>query len=193
MKAVIIHNRDGWGLDGVGESYRPEQWKKLVGTTPLNKEFKQSLMVQVVPEFDNKHDKNAIGLFVDGIHLGYLERDDAKRYRKQVEEIATSGAALLVTGNIWWVRRSDGLKANIRVNLPQKLIWDGSTEDFEPEVQVVRQRSPKREWWSAVALLLVLSTIPYAGPWLGLLAFATAGYLITSGRFRYGKNNLKKP
>jgi hypothetical protein len=188
LKVVKIDNPDGWGLDGVGESYRPGNWKQLVGSTPLNQEFKQQVLVTVVPEKNNPHDKNAVALYVDGIHLGYLSGSDAKKYRPEIDRVDEAGAKLIVQGNIWWVRRPDGLKANIRVNLPNKWKWDGETQDIDIPKQIAAAKSLKAEWWTAIIAMLIMFMIPNAGIALGILVLAVFGFLITTGRFRYNKS-----
>jgi hypothetical protein len=190
MKIVKIENMTSRGLDGVGESFRPENWLKLVGSTQLNSEFAKEVWVTVLPELGNPHDVNAVALYVDGIHLGYLSSADALKYRPEIDKLTQAGAQLVASGSIWWIRRVDGIKTNIRVNLPSKWVWDGQTQELTLEKQVIAKKSLKAEWWLAVIVMLLLASIPYVGAWLGLSVFAVSAYLIRSGKFRLDKLKL---
>lgn len=48
--------------------------------------------MQLVPEPDNKHDPDAIGVILGGVHMGYVPADDCKRVKKIIDS----------DHSIWW-------------------------------------------------------------------------------------------
>jgi hypothetical protein len=50
-----------------------------------------SVTATLVHEALNPHDRNAIGVYVNGQRVGYLQRADAERYVKVVDALATRG------------------------------------------------------------------------------------------------------
>lgn len=48
--------------------------------------------MKLVPELDNKYDKDAISVILGGIHMGYVPADDCKRVKKIIDS----------DHSIWW-------------------------------------------------------------------------------------------
>lgn len=68
------------GLKIVGESHYQEALEELAGgRTEDSAEIEVD--VSLVPESDNAHDPNAVGVEIDGELVGYLSRASAKKYR----------------------------------------------------------------------------------------------------------------
>ena len=80
MQAQLLDGRVD--LDVVGESYRQENLWQLAGGRRNRKErVRVAVCAVLVPEADNPYDSNAVSVWVDGLKVGYLSRDDARRYR----------------------------------------------------------------------------------------------------------------
>jgi len=63
----------------VGESYREDALWRLVGGT-RQEGVRVECVAQLIPEPENPHDGNAIAVFIEGEHVGYLSRSDAAAY-----------------------------------------------------------------------------------------------------------------
>jgi hypothetical protein len=66
-------------LEVVGESFYQEAIKKIVG--PTNEYVRVPVSATLQPESDNRHDPNAISVWISGLKVGYLSRGDAVRFR----------------------------------------------------------------------------------------------------------------
>lgn len=65
----------------VGESFYTESFKALFGPEAYTRTQRRCLAVLRLLD-DNRHDQNAVGVYVNGLQIGHLSRDDAKRYRR---------------------------------------------------------------------------------------------------------------
>lgn len=70
--------------DVVGESKYQNHLERIAGgrTDDSAKLRKQAILVL---EDDNTHDKNAVRVYIDGLTVGYLSRETAKVYRRQLK------------------------------------------------------------------------------------------------------------
>ena len=67
-------------LDVVGESfYQDALWQCVGGWT--SDRVRVEIEAVLVAEPDNRHDKNAISVWISGLRVGYLSREDAAEYR----------------------------------------------------------------------------------------------------------------
>jgi hypothetical protein len=86
-KAAYLH------LDIVGESYRQhvirQLWDDGAGRT---------FTAIMIPESDNPHDRNAVRVEVEGLHVGYLSRETAKDYRGYMNDQRCAVPVHLVRG-----------------------------------------------------------------------------------------------
>jgi hypothetical protein len=98
-------------LDVVGEAnYQDNLWHVVGGRRGAADRVRMEVAAVLVAEADNPYDPNAVSVWVQGLKMGYLSRDDARRYRpgllaledKYGEPIALAGA--IVGGGI----RDDG-------------------------------------------------------------------------------------
>lgn len=72
-------------LDVVGESHYQENLRQVVGSTETKIRF--PTVAVLCPEADNHYDPNAISVWVDGLEVGYVSREDALRYRPGLEAL----------------------------------------------------------------------------------------------------------
>lgn len=176
--AILVVPFEGteW-VSGVGENFRLDNWRKLLGNVTPDIEHKQKLMVQLIPEPSNPYDKKAIALHVNGIHLGYLSGDHAAHYGPTIKKVYANGDALLAYGSIWVVRRGKELKANVAVNLPEKLsvteLVDSQVAPDQPTrsenskvsnvISIPSIPSAQLEWSIAMIAMVFLLAVPYVG------------------------------
>lgn len=69
----------------VGENYHRSEFLKILSQMKYNKSDPPAMIAGVfslVPETDNEHDANAVRVELDGAHLAYLSRRDAKLHRE---------------------------------------------------------------------------------------------------------------
>jgi hypothetical protein len=114
----------GWaGVEVAGESHYAHAIRELFG-----KDFKRDgteIMVtaQLVPEPENKHDRNAVGVWVGSAQVGYLPREDAVRYAPVLSELTARGWLPQVSGRVWgsewsdYDDRKDRFRGSVRLDL----------------------------------------------------------------------------
>jgi len=75
----------GAHLDVVGESYRQENlWQLVGGRRNPEERVRMAVLAVLVPENNNPYDPNAVSVWIDGLKVGYLSREDAKSYRPRI-------------------------------------------------------------------------------------------------------------
>jgi hypothetical protein len=139
MEVQLYEGRED--LEVVGEaSYQDNLWRIVGGTSSPNDRVRVEVYGVLVAETDNPYDANAVSVWVKGLKVGYLSREDARRYRpgllaleqKHGKPIALAGA--IVGGGM----RADG---------PGRL---GVFLDHDPADFGVRPTSPPRSSGSAM-------------------------------------------
>ncbi|WP_250002910.1 HIRAN domain-containing protein [Actinoplanes sp. M2I2] len=102
-----------WGQRGyphadvAGESHRATAIRALFGKDfkPHGSEiFEPALLV---PEPGNRHDSNAVGVWIRGGLVGYLPREEAARYAPVLTQLVDSGWAPQVTARVWGAEWDD--------------------------------------------------------------------------------------
>jgi hypothetical protein len=69
-------------LEVVGEaSYQDNLWRLVGGRGSTNDRVRVDVYAVLVAEPNNPYDANAVSVWVQGLRVGYLSRDDARRYR----------------------------------------------------------------------------------------------------------------
>lgn len=69
-------------LEVVGESHRQENlWQLAGGRSNPQERVRVPVLAVLVPETSNPYDSNAVSVWVNGLQVGYLSREDARRYR----------------------------------------------------------------------------------------------------------------
>jgi hypothetical protein len=139
MEVQLCEGRED--LEVVGEaSYQESLWRVVGGRGSLEDRVRVDVYAVLVAETDNPYDANAVSVWVQGLKVGYLSRDDARRYRpgllaleqKHGKPIALAGA--IVGGGT----RADG---------PGRL---GVFLDHDPADFGLRPMSPPRSSGSAM-------------------------------------------
>jgi hypothetical protein len=95
----------------VGESYRQEALWTLVGGT-RQEGVRVECVAQLIPEPENPYDRNAIAVFIEGEHVGYLSRSDAAAYLGGLTHLIDESPNSRVTLHGWICGgglREDGL------------------------------------------------------------------------------------
>ena len=84
----------------VGEShYQDNLWRLADASTGSTVETE--IVAILVPEEHNAHDPNAVSVWVSGLKVGYLSRDDAPRYRPGVQALmGQRGNPIALAGHI---------------------------------------------------------------------------------------------
>jgi hypothetical protein len=70
----------------------------------------------LVPDAGNPHDNKAVAVFVDGLHVGYMERPDAEKYHQHI--LRLPGGELVVTSRQWLRASADDTWARVTLSLP---------------------------------------------------------------------------
>jgi len=98
----------GWaGAEVAGESHYARSIRGLFG-----KDFKASgteivMTAQLIPEPHNKHDRNAVGVWVGGVQVGHLPREEAVRYAPVLSALTAQGWLPQVAARVWGSEWSD--------------------------------------------------------------------------------------
>ena len=74
------------------------------------------LSAVLVPDPANPYDTKAVAVFVDGLHVGYMERPDAKKYHQHIADLP--GGELVVTSRQWMRASADDTWARVTLSLP---------------------------------------------------------------------------
>jgi hypothetical protein len=78
---------DTWVIDPTGrctvecrgESQYQDALRKVIGGKP-KEEVRVPKQAALIPEPDNKHDRNAVKVYIDGVHVAYLAAEEAEDY-----------------------------------------------------------------------------------------------------------------
>ena len=68
-------------LEVVGESHYQDNLRRLTGYRPPDERVRQEIHAVLVAEDDNPHDPGAVAVWIDGLQVGHLSRENARRYR----------------------------------------------------------------------------------------------------------------
>jgi hypothetical protein len=79
MQATLLTGRET--LEVVGESHYQANLWSIVGTQPTSEGTRCDGIAILVPEKTNPYDPNAIAVWINGLQVGYLSREDAAAYR----------------------------------------------------------------------------------------------------------------
>lgn len=101
--ALTIENgiqlRSGGYQDVVGESNYRKSFEYLAGK---NSTGESQTQVALEREPDNKFDKNAVRVHVNGMTLGYLPREDALEWKLLLTNVESMGKTALANARVWW-------------------------------------------------------------------------------------------
>ncbi|MBX9850113.1 MAG: HIRAN domain-containing protein [Rhodocyclaceae bacterium] len=80
----------------VGESHYQQALSRIAQSS-----VDRTVVAVLIPEDQNKYDKNAVRVDVDGMTVGYLSREDAKSFRRRLSQKQLSGKATLCGAQIY--------------------------------------------------------------------------------------------
>lgn len=81
VRAVLLDGRET--LEVVGEShYQDNLWQLVRGQADLAERVRVEIVAVLVAELDNPYDANAVGVWIDGLKVGHLSRNDARLYQQ---------------------------------------------------------------------------------------------------------------
>ena len=108
-------------LDVVGESHYSNSFNKIfkgesIGQPDGVELFKPATLVR---DAKNAHDSNAVAVYIDGLQVGFLERERAAEFRPALDALE-SGAHCLQVASRQWARQDKGEKifASASVKVP---------------------------------------------------------------------------
>ena len=80
LEAALLEGHDD--LEVVGESHRQENlWRLLGGQHRPEVRVRMDVYAMLLAEDGNPYDANAVSVWIDGLMVGYLPRDEARRFR----------------------------------------------------------------------------------------------------------------
>ena len=105
-------------LEVAGEWYRADNLRTLFSrhSKVSDSGAEIRLPAVLIPDAKNPHDPNAVAVFVDGLHVGYMERPDAAKYHQHIADLP--GGELVVTSRQWLRASLDDTWARVTLSLP---------------------------------------------------------------------------
>lgn len=105
-------------LEVAGEWYRAENLRSLFTRHATVSESGDEIHLPavLVPDPSNPYDKRAVAVFVDGLHVGYMERPQARRYHAAISKLP--GGELTVPSRQWLRGTDDDTWARVTLSLP---------------------------------------------------------------------------
>lgn len=105
-------------LEVAGEWYRAENLRSLFTRHATVSESGDEIHLPavLVPDPSNPYDKRAVAVFVDGLHVGYMERPQAQRYHAAISKLP--GGELTVPSRQWLRGTDDDTWARVTLSLP---------------------------------------------------------------------------
>jgi hypothetical protein len=86
-------------LEVVGESHYQDELWRCVGRRTTDR-VRVEIEAILVAETDNPHDKDAISVWISGMRVGYLSREDAAEYRTGLLALQTKHRSLISLGGV---------------------------------------------------------------------------------------------
>ncbi|MCA0331084.1 MAG: DUF2510 domain-containing protein [Actinobacteria bacterium] len=116
----------GWeNLDVVGESNYYDAIRALLPTSLSESGEEAIVQVLLIREPNNKYDRNAIAVRADTGTVGYLPKEDARRYAPVLDALAANGRVAQTAARVWGCIREDwdttrkSFMGSIRIALPE--------------------------------------------------------------------------
>lgn len=115
----MIEPSGEYDTDVVGESHYQENLERVVGGRTEDG-AEHECIATLLPEPENKHDRNAVRVEIDGMIVGYLARDDAKEFLRAARKAGMTREGLpakaLVVGG-WDRGKNDRGHFGVRLDL----------------------------------------------------------------------------
>lgn len=121
MQIAELNNGPGtYSVDVVGESHYQEALEDICGGK-TEEGHRLKVDVFLVLEDDNPHDPKAVCIYIQEQPVGYLDRETARSFRKQLaaaglKEVAMKCGAIIVGG--WDRGRDDQGHFGVKIDLP---------------------------------------------------------------------------
>lgn len=118
--------REPWSPDTrefevAGEWYRRDHLRELFSRagalSPEGAELHHQ--AALVPDPTNPYDRRAVAVYVEGLHVGYLERSDAARYHEAIANSWANGVQVTVRSRQWVRASGHELWARVTLWLPE--------------------------------------------------------------------------
>ena len=93
MRATLYRGSET--LNVVGESHYQDNLWNVVGSEPSEVRVRHGCVAILIAEEDNPYDVNAISVWVNGLIVGHLSREDAVAYRPGLVKLSTRGPVAL--------------------------------------------------------------------------------------------------
>lgn len=123
-EARLLRHTRGYTTKVVGVSFRQNNLVRLAGSKEEHGK-KIKVYATLVCEFSNPKDPNAVAVFIDKKHIGYLPREEAEDYRHELKTLDTSlpeaRAMALISGG-WKDDDSEG-DFGVKLNIKRPLEW----------------------------------------------------------------------
>jgi len=95
-----------------GESYRQDELVRITGRRGSEAIKLDGVDLELVCEPDNPHDPRAVKVQVEGLHVGYLSKGNARTYSKRIER---EGGRVKLNG---FIGCQEGGSIGVRVHVP---------------------------------------------------------------------------
>lgn len=101
-----------------GEWYRSGELRRLFQRHSTLSESGNEIRLDavLVPDPSNPFDSNAVAVYVDGLHVGYMERGDARLYHREIA--AVPGGQITVPSRQWLRATGHDTWARVTLSLP---------------------------------------------------------------------------
>lgn len=116
-------------FDVVGEAWREESVLMALGGLAIEEEKTvEDIVTFLVPEPTNPYDRNAVMVWMNGYHVGYLDKDNAKTFQPVLNKIVAAGYCPSTSGRLWGAARVNGgqlryhLYARVALTDPARLV-----------------------------------------------------------------------
>jgi hypothetical protein len=111
-----------------GNHYEDSYIAIFDGTPGVSEGIRLNFTAELVHETWNPNDPNAVSVYVRGMMIGYMARDDAAYFGPMIGAVSDGGFAVL-SGVQLWFRETQSDKY---VEIPNRY-WDPQVDDGEPE------------------------------------------------------------
>lgn len=96
VKHIYLESGDEY-FEIVGESFYQQNLLKIAGEKTTNG-VEHYCEAELIPELNNPHDENAVAVFISGLKVGHLSRDDAFVCRHAIGNMIGNCDAVIVGG-----------------------------------------------------------------------------------------------
>lgn len=114
-----------WGpntsrLEVAGESYYGTSYRKIFQGIRIDdySGAELHLLATLIADPANPYDRNAVAVFLKGLHAGYLAADDAKQYSQSLLDLQSNGRNLEVEARAWCSTANGHTSARTSLKMP---------------------------------------------------------------------------